>query len=69
VRLPPLPALLGALMLAAPVQPTPAKMLHVALCNGGSAAIPIERDEHPERDCPSACHAVLCQGRKRPGSV
>jgi hypothetical protein len=69
VKLMSLPALCGALMLAAPVQPAPAEVLHVALCDGGSATVPVEREGDPQRDCPSACHAVLCHGRKRPGSV
>ena len=69
MKLAALPALMGALMLAAPAQPAEASVLHVALCNGDTATIPVERDEHRDRDCPSACHAALCQSRKRPGSV
>jgi hypothetical protein len=65
----PFPALLGAMMMAVPVQPAPAMLLHVAMCDGSSATIPIERNKDQDRDCPSACHVVLCQSRKRQGSV
>lgn len=65
----PLPALAAALALGIPAQPSPTVMLHVALCDGGSAKIPIERQRRHERDCAPACHAVLCGSRKRPGSV
>ncbi|NNM76437.1 hypothetical protein HJG53_05920 [Sphingomonas sp. ID1715] len=64
----PFPALAAALMLAWPVRPVTVMTLHVALCNGGSTDIPIDRDQR-DRSCPSACHAMLCHGRKRAGSV
>lgn len=64
-----LPALAAALMMTMPAEPAPSLMLHIALCGGGSARIPIERDERNRRDCAQACHAVLCGSRKRPGSV
>lgn len=65
----PFPALGAALMMAAPVQTAGPLVLHVALCDGGNASIPIERDERDRGDCAQACHAVLCGSRKRPRSV
>lgn len=52
-------------MLALPAQARPARMLVVALCDGGTAHIPIEGGEGPG-DCATACHAAPC-GRKRSG--
>jgi hypothetical protein len=69
VRLAALPAALALAALGLPVQPAPATVLHVRLCSGGSAEVPIDRDRPDNRDCPSACHAVLCSGRKRAPSV
>lgn len=65
----PLPALLAAAMMASPARSSPPVVLHIALCEGGTASIPIERDDSDQRDCALACHAVLCGSRKRPGSV
>lgn len=55
-------------MLAWPAAARPAAtVLTVALCNGGTAEIPIEHErERHDPGCATACHAALC-GRKRSG--
>lgn len=61
-----LPAAAALLMLAAPA-PARTPVLHVALCNGGTADIPLpgKRGEKHERACPAPCHAATSQTRKR----
>lgn len=55
-------------MLAWPAAARPAgTVLTVALCNGGTADIPVEHDrKRHDPDCATACHAVPCS-RKRSG--
>ena len=56
-------------MLGWPAAQSQARMLHVSLCNGGTADIPIGPEHAPHRkDCPAGCHAPVCQTRKRLGS-
>lgn len=62
-----LPAFIAACMMAWPAMPAGATVLHVQLCNGGTAEIPIDREHKPKRDCASPCHALV--GRKRGQSV
>ncbi len=61
------PAAAAIAMMAWPTIPADATVLHVELCNGGTAQIPIDREHKPKRDCASPCHALV--GRKRSQSV
>jgi hypothetical protein len=49
--------------------PASANVLHVKSCHGGFLDLPLKQDGKPGRDknCAFACHAPLCQDRKRRG--
>ena len=49
------------------VAPASAGATHVRSCNGGFVDLPIKPDGKAPHDkgCPSACHAPLCDNRKR----
>lgn len=59
-------AVMAAAMLAWPAGARPARMLSVALCNGGRMQLPLDGEGAPDPGCAIACHAAL-GNRKRSG--
>jgi len=47
--------------------PAAASVIHLKMCHGGFADIPMRENGKPAHDksCPFGCHAPLCQDRKR----
>jgi len=62
-------ALLGIVAILGVSAGTPAvsSAIHLKMCHGGFADIPIRENGKPSRDksCAFGCHAPLCQDRKR----
>jgi len=62
-------ALLGMIAILGLSAGTPAasSVIHLKMCHGGYADIPIGENGKPPHDksCPFGCHAPLCQDRKR----
>ncbi len=62
-------ALLGIVAILGLSGGTPAasSVIHLKMCHGGFADIPVRENGKPSRDksCPFSCHAPLCQDRKR----